>query len=140
MRTPLIAGNWKMYKTVDQAIDLVKALLDGLGTLPGREVVVCPPYTALYPVASLLAGTPIGLGAQDVFYEPQGAYTSAISPLMLRDIGCQYVIVGHSERSQISTAHWWVAPRSKQIAFCALSTIGKCESLLVTALMAVNQE
>jgi triosephosphate isomerase len=52
LRTPLIAGNWKMYKKVDEAIDLVKALLDGLGTLPGREVVVCPPYTALYPVAS----------------------------------------------------------------------------------------
>ena len=100
MRVPLIAGNWKMYKTVDQAIDLVRALLDGLGALPGREVVVCPPYTALYPVASLLAATSLGLGAQDLFYEPQGAYTSAISPLMLRDIGCKYVIVGHSERRQ----------------------------------------
>ena len=96
MRIPLIAGNWKMYKTVDQATDLVRALLDRLGTLPDREVVVCPPYTALYPVASLLAATPIGLGAQDLFYEEQGAYTSAISALMLRDIGCQYVIVGHS--------------------------------------------
>ena len=100
MRTPLIAGNWKMYKTVDEATDLVRALLAGIGTVRDREVVVCPPYTALHPVASQLAATPIGLGAQDVFYEPQGAYTSAISPLMLRDIGCQYVIVGHSERRQ----------------------------------------
>ncbi len=100
MRTSLIAGNWKMYKTVDEAIDLVRGLLAGLGTAPDRQVVVCPPYTALYPVASLLAGTPIALGAQDVFYEPQGAYTGAISPLMLRDLGCQYVIVGHSERRQ----------------------------------------
>jgi len=100
LRTPLIAGNWKMYKTVDEATDLVRALLAGIGTVRDREVVVCPPYTALHPVASQLAATPIGLGAQDVFYEPQGAYTSAISPLMLRDIGCQYVIVGHSERRQ----------------------------------------
>jgi len=100
VRTPLIAGNWKMYKTVGEAIDLIRALLDGLGTVRDREVAVCPPYTVLHPVASLLAGTPIALGAQDVFYEPQGAYTSAISPVMLRDIGCQYVIVGHSERRQ----------------------------------------
>lgn len=89
-----------MYKTVGEATDLVKALLDGLGALSGREVVVCPPYTALYPLASALKGTPIGLGAQDLFYEQQGAFTSAISPLMLRDVGCEYVIVGHSERRQ----------------------------------------
>jgi triosephosphate isomerase len=100
LRAPLIAGNWKMYKTVDEATELIRALLAGLGTVRDREVVVCPPYTALHPVASLLAGTPIALGAQDTFYEPQGAYTSAVSPLMLRSLGCQYVIVGHSERRQ----------------------------------------
>lgn len=99
-RTPLIAGNWKMYKTVSEAIDLVKSLIDGIGPVNDREVVVCPPYTALYPVQALLAYTPVGLGAQDLFYEPQGAYTSAISPLMLRELGCRYVIVGHSERRQ----------------------------------------
>jgi len=100
MRKPIIAGNWKMYKTVGEAVELVEALAAGLGPVPDREVVVCPPYTALYPLSSLLADTPIALGAQDMFFETQGAYTGAISPLMLRDIGCRYVIVGHSERRQ----------------------------------------
>jgi triosephosphate isomerase len=100
MRIPLMAGNWKMHKTVGEAEELVKALLADLGDTPNREVLVCPPYTALTSVRPLLDGTPIGLGAQDVFYEQQGAYTGAISPLMLKDIGCTYVIVGHSERRE----------------------------------------
>jgi triosephosphate isomerase (TIM) len=101
MRIPLIAGNWKMYKTVAEAVDLVEALLRDLGDTSDREVLVCPPYTALHALSPLLQETPIALGAQDVFYEAQGAYTGAISPLMLRDLGCTYVIVGHSERRQI---------------------------------------
>lgn len=100
MRIPLIAGNWKMYKTVAEAVELVEALLEGLGDLRDREVLVCPPYTALHALSPLLQDTPIDLGAQDVFYETQGAYTGAIAPLMLRDLGCTYVIVGHSERRQ----------------------------------------
>jgi triosephosphate isomerase len=99
-RTPLIAGNWKMYKTIKEAVELVEALLAGVGQPSDREVLVCPPFTALYPLSPLLADSPIALGAQDVFYEAQGAYTGAISPLMLKDIGCSYVIVGHSERRQ----------------------------------------
>jgi triosephosphate isomerase len=101
MRTPIIAGNWKMYKTVAEGRALLSALLAGLGDLAGREVVVCPPYTALYPLGELLAGTPIALGAQDLFYEAQGAYTGAIAAQMLADVGCRYVIVGHSERRQL---------------------------------------
>ncbi|HEU5013601.1 MAG TPA: triose-phosphate isomerase [Roseiflexaceae bacterium] len=101
MRTPLIAGNWKMYKTVAEAVDLVEALLRDLGPLRDREVLICPPYTALHAVSALVQDSPIGLGAQDVFYEEQGAYTGAISPLMLRDLGCTYTIVGHSERRQV---------------------------------------
>lgn len=101
MRIPLIAGNWKMYKTVGEAVELVEALLAGLGTPTDREVLVCPPYTALDRIGALVAGKPIALGAQDVFYETEGAYTGAISPRMLRDVGCTYVIVGHSERRQI---------------------------------------
>src|SRR5450756_503841 len=89
-----------MYKTVSEAGDLVEALLAGLGAVSDREVVVCPPFTALHLLSSLFAGTPIALGAQDVFYESQGAYTGAISPAMLADVGCHYVIVGHSERRQ----------------------------------------
>jgi triosephosphate isomerase len=100
MRKPLLAGNWKMHKTVAESRELVKALLADLGSVSDREVLVCPPYTALAAVGPLLEGQPIALGAQDVFYEPQGAYTGAISPLMLKDLGCTYVIVGHSERRQ----------------------------------------
>jgi triosephosphate isomerase (TIM) len=101
MRTPLIAGNWKMYKTIGEAVALVESLAQGLGDAADREVLVCPPFTALHAVASVLQGTPIGLGGQDLFYEAQGAYTGAISPVMLRDAGCTYALVGHSERRQI---------------------------------------
>jgi triosephosphate isomerase len=90
-----------MYKTVPEAVALVEALLRGLPDMAGREALVCPPFTALHAVGGLLRGTPIGLGGQDVFYETQGAYTGAISSPMLRDVGCAYAIVGHSERRQI---------------------------------------
>jgi triosephosphate isomerase len=100
MRIPLLAGNWKMHKTVGESEALVKALLDGLGSVSEREVAVCPPFTALAAVGSLLQGQPVALGAQDVYFEQQGAYTGAISPLMLKDLGCTYVIVGHSERRE----------------------------------------
>src|SRR6266540_6240379 len=101
MRVPLIAGNWKMYKTIGEAVELVEALLRDLGDTTGREVLVCPPFTALHALSPLLQETPIRLGAQDVHYELQGAFTGAISPLMLKDVGCRYVLVGHSERRQI---------------------------------------
>ena len=100
MRTPILAGNWKMYKTVGEAVDLVKALLEGLGDTQGREVVVCPPFTALYAVRPLLVGTVVGLGAQNLYHEPQGAYTGEVAPGMLADVGCSHVILGHSERRQ----------------------------------------
>ncbi|MCU0495112.1 MAG: triose-phosphate isomerase [Chloroflexaceae bacterium] len=102
MRTPILAGNWKMYKTVGEAVELVEGLLAGLEHgAAGREVVVCPPFTALYPLSALLAETPIALGAQDMYPEVQGAFTGAISPVMLKDVGCRYVIIGHSERRQL---------------------------------------
>jgi triosephosphate isomerase (TIM) len=101
MRTPILAGNWKMYKTVAEAVDLVEGLLAGLGNPVGREVVICPPFTALHAVSPLIQETPIRLGAQDVYPETQGAFTGAIAPIMLSDLGCSYVIVGHSERRQI---------------------------------------
>ena len=101
MRIPLIAGNWKMYKTIGEAVELVEALLRDLGNASDREVLVCPPFTALHALSPLLQETPIGLGAQDVFYEAQGAFTGEISPLMLKDVGCRYVLAGHSERRQI---------------------------------------
>lgn len=100
MRIPLLAGNWKMYKTVNESVALGKELVAGLGETTDREVLVCPTYTSLAAVASVLAGSAIALGAQDVFYHAEGAYTGAIAPPMLRDVGCTYVIVGHSERRQ----------------------------------------
>ncbi|NJM06254.1 triose-phosphate isomerase [Candidatus Gracilibacteria bacterium] len=100
MRTPLIAGNWKMNKTVAESVEWARACIAGLGDVSDREVLVCPPYTALATLAPLLEATPLALGAQDVFYAEKGAYTGAISPLMLKDLGCRYVIIGHSERRQ----------------------------------------
>lgn len=103
MRTPLIAGNWKMYKTVGEAVELVEALLEGVevGYMQDREVLVCPPFTVLYPLAPLLADSTIALGAQNMYPETEGAFTGEVSPTMLKDIGCRYVILGHSERRQI---------------------------------------
>ncbi len=100
-RQPFIAGNWKMHKTLAEAKTLARAIR--AGAAPGRraEVALAPPYTALGAVAEELAGSDIRLAAQDTFWEPQGAFTGAISPAMLADVGCRYVIVGHSERRQL---------------------------------------
>jgi triosephosphate isomerase len=98
-RIPLIAGNWKMHKTTAEARALIAALR--AAALPDAvDVAVCPPFTALTAAAAAVAGSAIRLGAQDVFWEMQGAYTGEISPAMLVDLGCRYVIVGHSERRQ----------------------------------------
>jgi triosephosphate isomerase len=99
MRIPIIAGNWKSYNTVAAAIDLVRELRRGLIDMQGVEVVLCPPFTALAPLADLLKPTDIGLGAQNMFWADQGAYTGEVSPLMLKELA-QYVILGHSERRQ----------------------------------------
>jgi len=100
MRVPLMAGNWKMHKSVGEAIALVQNLKESLADVTDREVLVCPPFTALYPVAEALKGSNIELGAQNIYPQEEGAYTGEISPAMLRDLGCRYVIVGHSERRQ----------------------------------------
>ncbi|NLG72076.1 MAG: triose-phosphate isomerase [Chloroflexi bacterium] len=99
MRTPFVAGNWKMYKTVAEARHLISELVPGLQSIAGVQKVICPPFTDLLAAAALLEGTDIGLGAQNLFWEPSGAYTGEISPLMLAEL-CQYVIIGHSERRQ----------------------------------------
>jgi triosephosphate isomerase len=98
MRKPIIAGNWKMHKTVGEAIDFVTRLQHEIGRVQGVEVVVAPSFVALAPVAERLKGGKIALAAQDVFWEDKGAYTGEVSPLMLKDVGCRYVIIGHSER------------------------------------------
>jgi triosephosphate isomerase len=98
---PLIAGNWKMHKTLGEARDLAREICRGVGGRARPEVVLAPPYTALAAVAGELAGSPVRLAAQDVFWETQGALTGAISAPMLADVGCHYVIIGHSERRQL---------------------------------------
>lgn len=97
MRKPFVAGNWKMFKTVAEARSLVSELIPTLQSIEKVDKAVCPPFTSLLPVAALLEGTDIGLGAQNMYWEPSGAYTGEISPSMLAEL-CQYVIIGHSER------------------------------------------
>lgn len=99
MRKPIIAGNWKMHKTRGEAVALVKALKP-LVARAACEVVVCPPFTALTAVAEEIAGSNIVLGAQNMHWEKEGAFTGEISPAMLKELGVKYVILGHSERRQ----------------------------------------
>ncbi|RLA85559.1 MAG: triose-phosphate isomerase, partial [Deltaproteobacteria bacterium] len=98
MRTPMIAGNWKMHKGPSEARTFALDLAGSLGRVRDVEVVVAPPFVSLVPVREAIEGSPIKLCAQDVFWENEGAFTGEISPLMLKDCGCTYVIIGHSER------------------------------------------
>lgn len=98
MRNPLIAGNWKLYKTIPEAVELAGELKRDLAGFTGADLLVCPPFIDLVPVAEELSGSSIALGAQDLFWEDSGAFTGAISGPMLKEAGCSYVIVGHSER------------------------------------------
>ena len=100
MRTPVIAGNWKMHKTRDEARALARAIREGSGDLTRREVVLAPPFTALAAVAEEIQGSGIVLAAQNVHWEDKGAFTGEISTSMLKDADCGMVILGHSERRQ----------------------------------------
>ena len=97
MRKPFIAGNWKMHKTIGEAIALARGLRAALDGVEGCDVAICPPFPALAAVRETLVGSAIGLGAQNMHWEEQGAFTGAISPRMLQGL-CDYVIIGHSER------------------------------------------
>ncbi len=100
MRRPFIAGNWKMYKTNSEAEETIRYLKDKLKEIENVDIMIAPPYTALTIAAGITAGSNIYLGAQNVHYENEGAYTGEISPPMLVSAGCRYVIIGHSERRQ----------------------------------------
>ncbi len=97
MRTPILAGNWKMHKTAAEAEDLVSRAMDPLLALDMVERVFCPPFLAIPKVAEMVADTPLGVGAQDLYWEESGAYTGEVSPAMVAEF-CDYVIIGHSER------------------------------------------
>jgi triosephosphate isomerase (TIM) len=101
MRTPFIAGNWKMFKTVHEAVVFVKEFRSMVKDMDDVEIVVAPPFTALHSVAEAARNTPIGVAGQDMHWEREGAFTGEISGGMLREAGAEYVIIGHSERRRL---------------------------------------
>lgn len=100
MRKPIVAGNWKMNKTVAEATDLVDGIKRELAEFRDVDIVVCPPFTALHAVSEQVTGTYVDLGAQNMHWEKSGAFTGEVSAEMLREVYCHYVILGHSERRQ----------------------------------------
>jgi len=120
VRRPLIVGNWKMHKTASEAATLVRELLTQFVTPPAAEVAVAPPFTALESVRAALGPAPwLALGAQNLHWEPQGAFTGEISGAMLRDLGCRYVITGHSERRKLFGERDADVRKKVQAAFAA---------------------
>jgi len=100
MRTPVMAGNWKMYKTARQAAETIRSLAEAVKGVPGVEVVICPPFTALSAAVDAAKGSPVAIGAQDCYWETDGAFTGEVAVPMIADLGCSHCIVGHSERRQ----------------------------------------
>lgn len=100
MRRSIIAANWKMHKSIDQGLAFIKALKEKYPKTHPVEVVVCAPFTMLFSLAEKAIGSSIAIGGQNLFWEPKGAYTGEISGEMLIDAGCEYVVIGHSERRQ----------------------------------------
>ncbi len=100
MRTPFVVGNWKLHKHVGDALALVTELKNQLAAVKGVAVGVAPPFTALYPVAKRLEDSPIAVASQDCYWEEKGAFTGEVAPGMLKDVGCTWAIIGHSERRQ----------------------------------------
>ena len=97
MRMPCVAGNWKMHKSASESITLVEELIPGLDEIKSVTSIICPPFTSLAPLVEIIKGSSIHLGAQNLFWEEQGAFTGEISPMMVVELA-EYVILGHSER------------------------------------------
>ena len=98
MRKPIIAGNWKMYKTIDESIELSNEIKRGLYDIANVDIILCPPFTSLSDTRDVVLDTNIALGGQNMHWEKEGAFTGEISAPMLKACGCKYVIIGHSER------------------------------------------
>jgi triosephosphate isomerase len=98
LRPWMVAGNWKMHNTVKEGVTLASAIKDGSEGVKGGTIVIAPVFTALASVSETVRGSHVKLAAQNVFYEEKGAYTGEVAPAMLLDVGCEYVIIGHSER------------------------------------------
>lgn len=99
-RIPIVAGNWKMNKTVGEAVELAGRLKQNLRDISGREIVICPTYISIVVVREVVKNSNIKLGAQNAYFEKSGAFTGEVAAVMLKDAGCDYVIIGHSERRQ----------------------------------------
>jgi triosephosphate isomerase len=100
MRTPFVCGNWKLHKTIAESLDLATAIKNAVAPVRDIEVAVAPVFTALHAVAKRLEGSAVAVAAQDCFWEDQGAWTGEVSCKLLADVGCKYIIIGHSERRQ----------------------------------------
>ncbi|MDP6585403.1 MAG: triose-phosphate isomerase [Anaerolineales bacterium] len=100
MRHPIVVGNWKMNMSIDEGLRLVSSMMPGLDAIEGVDKIICPPFLALAPIGDILSETSVSVGAQNMHYEENGAFTGEISPVMLSSI-CKFVIVGHSERRQL---------------------------------------
>src|SRR5947199_1653624 len=101
MRIPFIAGNWKMFKTVHEAVVFVKELKSVVKDVADVEIVVAPPFTAVHAVAEAVRNANIGVAAQDLYWERECAFTGEVSPAMIKEAGAEYVIIGHSERRRL---------------------------------------
>jgi triosephosphate isomerase len=99
-RRPLIAGNWKMYKTAGESAETARQLVERVADVSDADIMIAPTFTALDSVFKVIQNSPVALGAQNLFWENEGAYTGEISATMLKSVGCQYCIIGHSERRQ----------------------------------------
>jgi triosephosphate isomerase len=120
----MIAGNWKLHKTLDEASSLVSALRPAVADNRAVEIVVAPAYTALSKVAEAAAGSNIKLAAQNCYPESQGAFTGEVSPPLLKDVGCHYVIIGHSERRQLfSETDEFINSKARALAEAGLGII-----------------
>ncbi|GMR25293.1 MAG: hypothetical protein BMS9Abin39_0580 [Ignavibacteria bacterium] len=135
MRKKVIAGNWKMNNDLNESQSLVSGIISGLGNDDKCEVIVCPPFTSLNEVHSLVKDSPVKLGAQNMFFEESGAYTGEISASMLKSVGCEYVILGHSERRTIfGESDEWINKKIKKaiesglkVIFCIGETLAQRE-------------
>jgi len=135
MRKRVLAGNWKMNKTVAEAVALVKAMKDELCRLDSVDRVLCPPFMAIPDVARLVAGTGLGVGAQNMYWKDAGAFTGEISPLMVKEF-CSYVIIGHSERRE----HFGESDESVNLKLKAALAHGLTPIVCVGETLALRQE
>jgi triosephosphate isomerase len=116
-RIPLIAANWKMHKTVEESLQFIEAFRPMAKTAGEVDIVIAPPFTALYAIAQVLSDSPIQLAGQNLYHEAQGAFTGEISPAMLQELHCFYVIVGHSERRSMFGDDDEVVNRKLKVVF-----------------------